>query len=134
MNRRDLFKWTAAAGSALLLPALIPKPVTYFLAPYGGWGAQRLKIRKIQQYLVNRDSEPWRYDACWVTSTGEHVQFHVDMGGLEDDGLATHLLLDRMEIDGGTPNSDHFKLELPRQGLYGQGSYFYADQLHRMRV
>jgi hypothetical protein len=130
MNRRDLFKYVAAAGSALLLPELIPKPVTYFLAPRGGWGAQRLRIRKCQQYSIN-DELQWRYDATWVRPDGEHVQFHVDATG-EADEPALHCLLDRFEMDGGTPNSDHFRLELPRTSLHA--SYIYADQLHRMRV
>jgi len=131
MNRRDLFKYAVAAGSLLLLPELIPKPVTYFLAPKGGWGAQRLRIRKCQQYLIEVDELLWRYDATWVKPDGEHVQFHVD-ASREADEPALQCLLDRFEHDGGTPNSDQFRLELPRTGLHA--SYIYADQLHRMRA
>ena len=113
MRRRDLFKWTAA-GSALLLPPLIPKPVTYFLAPYGGWGAQRLRIRKVQQYCINMDTEPVRYDATW-DMPGGGAQFYTIMEH-EDDAYARYFLEDKMRSLGATPNSEHFHLALP-QGI-----------------
>lgn len=118
MNRRDLFKYVAVAGSALLLPELIPKPVTYFLAPRGGWGAQKLNIRVVQQYLINNDTEPFRYDGTWVKGDGCHVQYHVDM--LErNDVMARQFLEDRMNADWGTPNSDQFILRLPQSAIFG---------------
>jgi hypothetical protein len=133
MNRRDLFKLLGATTALTAAGLVIPGATKYFLPPVGGWGAQRLKVRKIQQYLINTDTMPWRYDATWVTRDGQHVQYHVDTGSEHPcDEMAIHMLTDRMEHDGGTPNSDQFILKLPR-GLY-HGSYFYVDTLHRVRV
>lgn len=126
MNRRDLFKYVAAAGSALLLPELIPKPVTYFLAPRGGWGAQRLIIRRVSQYVINTDEFPIRYDGTWDLPNGEGRQFHIDFEPVRQerdlaryDQVARQMLEDRMIADGGIANSAQFKLALPRGVIDG---------------
>jgi hypothetical protein len=117
-TRRQLFKLAGAGAAALL----VPDTVSYFLPPSCGWGAQKLKIRKTMQYLINRDADIWRYDATWDKPNGEPVQYYVDVGA-EDDGVAIHCLLDRLQFDNGIPNSDQFKLALPR-GI--DGSYIYV--------
>lgn len=121
MNRRQLFKYLGAAVVASTGIALIDTHKTFFLPPSGGWGAQKLKIRVIQQYIIN--TEPFRYDGTWVKANGEHCQYHIDM--LErNDHIAGMILQHRMAADAGTPNSDQFILKLPRGAIMGE--YIYA--------
>lgn len=122
MNRRGFMQLLAAA-TALSAGgiALIETPRTFFLPPRGGW-AQQLKVRRVQQYLINRDAFVWRYDAAWDSPTGAK-QWFVDAREPCDD-VAIHLLKDRMAADSGTANSAEFKLALPR-GVY-DGRYIYA--------
>ena|ERR1700685_2930015 len=123
MNRRDLFKLLGATTAMTAAGLMVPGATKYFLPPIGGWGAQRLKIRKLQQYLINNDAMPWRYDATWALLNGEGRQFHVDITSEADD-VAIYMLTDRMRHDGGIPNSEYFKLALPR-GVMSSG-YIYA--------
>lgn len=114
MNRRELFKWAALGATGLL----VPSTVTYFLAPRGGW-AQPLKIRIVQQYLLDAEgtgTERFRYDATWDTAQGGK-QYHVDML-MRNDDFARKMLYERMCHDNGTPNSAEFYLRLPG-GAYG---------------
>lgn len=115
MNRRDLFKFMGAGAAALLVPT------TYFLPPAGGW-VQKLKIRRIEQYVINRDEMVYRYDAAWDSPSGAKQCF-VDASKPCDE-QAIMLLKDRMAGDYGTPNSAEFKLALPRG--YVTGHYIYA--------
>lgn len=118
MNRRDLFKFAGLGAAALLVPELVLPKTTFFLPPSCGWGAQRLKIRVVQQYLINNDTEPFRYDGTWVKGNGEHVQYHIDM--LErNDHIARMMLEDRMNADWGVPNSEQCVLRLPRSTIFG---------------
>jgi hypothetical protein len=122
VNRRDLLKFAALGAVGLLVPS---SSVSYFLAPRGGW-AQRLKIRRVQQYLIADDSYPIRYDATWDAPDGPkqyHVDFApiraedwvLDMGILrQHDLIARQVLEERMLFDCGTPNSPQFKLALLR--------------------
>jgi hypothetical protein len=119
ISRRSFFKALAATavvsagGIALIEPAK-----TFFLPPRCGWGAQRLKIRIVQQYLINTGTEPFRYDGTWVKANGEHVQYHLDLD-TRDDHVARMMLEDRMNADWGTPNSDQFILRLPQGAIFG---------------
>lgn len=106
MNRRDLFKFAGLGAAALLVPT------TYFLPPRGGW-IQRLKVRKVQQYVISNDSAPFRYDATWDLPNGEGRQYNVEML-YQNDQMARDILIRQMEFDGGIPNSNQFKLALPR--------------------
>jgi hypothetical protein len=127
MNRRDLFKFMGAGAAALLVPELMLPKTTFFLPPSCGWGAQRLIIRKMQQYVIATSSYPIRYDATWDTADGGAHQYHVDFSDegnpdypqFQSDKIARMMLEDRMRHDNGIPNSDQFKLALPR-GIVGK--------------
>jgi hypothetical protein len=122
MNRRGFLQMLAAATAVSVGGiALIETPRTFFLPPIGGWH-QALKIRRIEQYLINCDEMRYRYDTTWDMPNGEARQFHVDAKDPCDE-QAIMLLKDRLIHDGGIPNSNHFKLELPR---YVKSEYIYA--------
>jgi hypothetical protein len=111
---------------------LIPGATQYFLPPNGGWGAQLLKVRRISQYVINRDAYVFRYDAGWDTPSGEAGQFCVDFPLNEFPGnilpysrIAERILIDRMIADGGTPNSSALKLDLPKHAEFAD--YIYID-------
>jgi hypothetical protein len=117
ISRRNLFKFAGASAAALLLPT-----TTFFLPPTCGWGAQRLKIRRVQQYLISDDTYPIRYDATWDCLGRWTRQFHVDFAPIpaedwvldtgilkRNDQLARQMLEKRMILDGGTPTSSAFK-------------------------
>lgn len=80
MNRRQFFKSVAgvaalsAGGIALLEPAK-----TIFLPPRGGWFAPGVRMRELQQYLINDDAMALSYDACWVRDDGSWSQYCVDL-------------------------------------------------------
>lgn len=122
MNRRGFMKLLGAA-TALSVGgiALIETPKTFFLPPVGGW-VQQLKVRRVEQYLINRDEYVYRYDAAWDSPTGAK-QCYVE--AIEPcDEQAIRVLKDRMAADYGTANSDQFKLALPRGMI--EGRYIYA--------
>lgn len=136
MNRRDLFKFMGVGAAALL----VPSATAYFLPPAGGW-RQGLRIRRIQQYLICDDTYPIRYDATWDLPNGQSVQFGWDFDPIRAhemiiepretlrhyDDMAKQMLLDRMHYDKGSPNSPHFRLDIPKT-LYGSplDGYIYA--------
>lgn len=122
MNRRGFMKFLGAA-TALSVGgiALIETPKTFFLPPTGGW-AQPLKVRRCEQYVINRDALIYRYDAAWDSPAGPK-QCYVET--IEPcDEVAVSILKDRMAADDGTANSDQFKLALPRGMI--EGRYLYA--------
>jgi len=125
MNRRGFLQMLAAATAVSVGGiALIETPRTFFLPPACGWGAQKLKIRWVEQYAINRDEFPIRYDATWDMPNGEARQFHVDWEPIRPadwhirkphyDQMARQLLEDRMRMDGGEPNSRQLILTMPR--------------------
>ena len=122
INRRGFLKLLAAATAVSAGGiALIETPKTFFLPPSGGW-IQQLKIRRVEQYVINRDEYVYRYDAAWDSPTGAK-QYHV-MATDQCDEVAIELLKDRMAADYGTANSKEFKLDLPRGMI--KGHYLYA--------
>jgi len=77
MNRRGFFK-TLAGVVALSAGgiALIEPEKTIFLPPRGGW-LPTLKMREVQQYLINTDTMPMRWDMAWMTREGDFQQHFV---------------------------------------------------------
>jgi hypothetical protein len=123
MNRRGFLQLLGAATAISAGGiALIETSKTFFLPPSGGW-VQHLKVRYVEQYLINLDAIIHRYDATWDIPSAEPRQFYVETIKRCDE-VAIRLLKDRMAFDGGTPNSSYFKLALPRAAAHGE--YIYA--------
>ena len=121
MNRRDLFKLLGAATVASVGGiALIDTRKTFFLPPQGGWHG--LRIRHAKQYSIEHNDTLYRYDAAWVTPSGEHKQYCIDATARCDDA-ARDVMRQRMARDHGSPNSSHYLLSLPRNFESG---YLYA--------
>lgn len=74
MNRRQFFGMTAAAVAAAGLPALVLPERTIFLPPRTGWFPEKLRMREIQQYLINNDSLATRWDVLVTAGDGDHYQ------------------------------------------------------------
>lgn len=74
LNRRQFFKGLALAGAGA---ALWTPTKSIFLPPRGGWYSA-IRMREVEQYLINTDSLAMRYDMAWVKN-GEYVQYHVDI-------------------------------------------------------
>lgn len=78
MNRRQFFKRLAATaalsagGIALVEPAK-----TIFLPPRGGWFVP-LRMREVEQYLINTDSLAMRWDVKWMLPNGDIQQAFVE--------------------------------------------------------
>lgn len=81
MNRRQFFGMSAAAVALAGLPAIVLAERKFFLPPRGGWIERGLVMREIQQYLINDDSMPMRYDSAWMKD-GHLAQFHVDFDSI----------------------------------------------------
>lgn len=78
MNRRDLFKsimGTAAISAGGI--ALVESTATIFLPPRQGWWQPELRMREVQQYLINTDELAMRYDMAWAVLGGVK-HYHVD--------------------------------------------------------
>lgn len=122
ISRRGFLKFLGAATAVSAGGiALIDTHKTFFLPPSMGWGAQRLKIRRVQQYLINDYTMPYRYDGTWDLPNGEGRHFHVEFAETNSmsqlvhyDKVARQILEDRMYADNGSPNSAQFVLKLPR--------------------
>jgi hypothetical protein len=78
MDRRSFFK-TLASGIAVAATGieLLPSSKTIFLPPRHGWWQPPLRMRELQQYLINTDSLPMRYDVRWDKPSGDMIQYHV---------------------------------------------------------
>lgn len=78
MNRRKFFGLTAATVAALGLPEIVLPERQIFLPPRNGWYGN-LRMREVDQYVINLDAVMRRYDAVgYRRRTGEYVQFHVN--------------------------------------------------------
>lgn len=120
MNRRDFFKalgvTAAVAGAGIeLLPAK-----TIFLPPRNGWWQPQLRMREVEQYLINNDEIAMRYDVKW----GDQ-QYHIDFAPrprseLASPALLAHqreiarLALERIEDQHGFRRRDQVILALPK--------------------
>ena len=76
LTRRQFFGMTAGALIAAGLPlALLPEK-TIVLPPKSGWYPD-LRMREVEQYVVNTDSLVTRYDMAWMKGD-ERIQWYVD--------------------------------------------------------
>jgi hypothetical protein len=74
MNRRKFFGMTIAAVAAAGLPALVLPERTIFLPPRAGWFPEALRMREVQQYLINTDTLATRWDVLVSAGDGDHYQ------------------------------------------------------------
>lgn len=72
MNRRQFFGMTVAAVVAAGLPLSVLPEKTIFLPPRGGLWTP-LRIREVEQYIINNDSLAMRWDVAWELN-GERGQ------------------------------------------------------------
>jgi hypothetical protein len=124
LNRRSFLKFLGAATAVSAGGiALIETPKTFFLPPAGGW-AQKLKIRKVQQYMIDTDSMPVTYAAAWTMLNGEARQYHIDTTHQWDDPhgdiIARGMLEAQMMGDGGSANCSQIPLNLPQSVRYAK--------------
>jgi hypothetical protein len=121
VKRRDLFKFLGIGAAALLAPELIvPKRVSYFLAPRAGWLAPpAFHMRLVEQYVINTDSMPTRYDVLYQRPYGP-LQLNVTLDE-RDDVEARRLLGAELTKRGliWEPDATHL-LELPRAAYRAQ--------------
>lgn len=74
MNRRQFFGMSAVAVAAAGLPALVLPERSIFLPPRTGWFPEKLRMREVQQYLINTDSLATRWDVLITAGDGDHYQ------------------------------------------------------------
>jgi len=125
MDRRGFFK--ALAGTviaAAVLPEIWIPTKAIFLPPTLGWWQPPLRMREVQQYLINTDSLAMRYDVAW----GEK-QFSVSFPeegnpGYPHESIAPNIvaqqraqafqIFERLEREHGLHRADQRLLPLPR--------------------
>jgi hypothetical protein len=125
VNRRG-FLQTLAAATAISAGGimLIETPKTFFLPPRGGWH-QALKIRRVEQYLINSDEIRYVYDAAWTLPDGFIREYYVD-ASTPCNEVAKLLLKSQMEAEQGAPSSSlSDEYWLSRYGARFEG-YIYA--------
>lgn len=74
MNRRHFFGMTLAAVTAAGLPTLVLPERSIFLPPRTGWFPEKLRMREVQQYLINTDTFATRWDVLVTAGDGDHYQ------------------------------------------------------------
>lgn len=74
MNRRHFFGMTLAAVAAAGLSPLVLPERTIFLPPRTGWFPEKLRMREVQQYLINTDTLATRWDVLITAGDGDHYQ------------------------------------------------------------
>lgn len=107
MNRRKFFGMSVAAVTLAGLPEIVLPQKTIFLPPKHGWHPAQLSngsMRESRQYLINTDSEMWRYDAIGRDIWGKEYQFHVDfrhdVPETQRIEMASLMIADQFQRDG----------------------------------
>lgn len=129
MDRRSFFK-TLLSGIAVAAAGieLLPSTKTIFLPPTLGWWQPPLRMREVQQYLINNDSLPMRYDVRWEKPSGEMIQYHVHFDQyspltrphceppadvLEHQRQVARVVFERIEREHGFKRIHQVELQLP---------------------
>lgn len=131
MDRRGFFK--ALAGTALaaaVLPEIWTPTKAIFLPPRLGWFQTPLRMREVQQYLINTDSLAMRYDVAW-----DDQQFSVTFPEEDNPGWPNEIMppeivvhqraealriFERIEQENGLRRRDQTPLPLPRHFPYAR--------------
>jgi len=95
----------------------------------GGWWQPPLRMREVQQYLIDNDSLAMRYDVRWEKPSGDMIQYHVDFDQylqltgpiceppadvLEHQRQRARDVFERIERQNGFKRIHQVELHLPR--------------------
>lgn len=115
LNRRQFFGMSAAAVALAGLPSIVLPDRSIFLPPRRGW-FQQIRMREIQQYCINTDSFPLRWDVAWEYVPSGGGQFYFILDSLPYPGVKA-VPADQLEYFRDMAR-DHFKKIYEREQLW----------------